>query len=777
MRRWLPWWWLALAGLCGAWVLSAFLRGGVLETDLLRLLPATEQNSHAEQAVNALYGQLGNRILLLAGAKDAAQAHAAAHQLASVLRHSPAFRRVVLEVPTFNAQQLLDTYLPYAPGLLTAIDRQQLQQATPDVQHQLLRRLGAPFQDGIPTPPSLDPFGYLQRWLGQLPLAQTRLQQEQGVLVARQSGQTYVLLVLEPQGAAFDAATQRAVITGLQQAEREVKAQHPGVQLLRTGALFYASSAREQASHEVDLIGGGSLLGVLLLLWLLFRSIKPLLLGMLTVGIGMVFSCAAVLLVYGKIHLITLVFGVSLIGEAIDYAIQYFAAHLEAGSRWEARQGMRRVLPGLLVALCTSLLGYGALTLTPFPAISQIALFAFAGLVAAWLSVALLLPRWVQKPGQHDGLRRVRWPAAVLHWWLARMTLGRGVLLVGALLLACLPGWLRLQGNDDIHLLVSHPAQLVAEERQVRQLVGISEASRFFLTEGADAEQALQREAVLVSRLREHLGQGVSGFTAVSDLVPPVAQQRGDQALLRQRLPASAVLPVMQALGFPDEAMNRWQSRSTWPVLTLDHWMQQPLAGVYRHQVMPLPGGQKGLILILQGDDGRLDLDAVARGLPGVTVVNKARSVSRMFQQYRQLGYYWLPGAMGMVLLVLLVRYRLRNACAIMLPNLVALAVSLSAYGLTGQPFTLFSLMGLMLVLGVGVNYAIFLLEAGVRNPVPFAGVLLSAATTVLSFGLLSLSSMPALNQFGTVLLFGIICSVLLAPLSLTFGRARCAGA
>jgi predicted exporter len=100
------------------------------------------------------------------------------------------------------------------------------------------------------------------------------------------------------------------------------------------------------------------------------------------------------------------------------------------------------------------------------------------------------------------------------------------------------------------------------------------------------------------------------------------------------------------------------------------------------------------------------------------------------------------------------------------------MGVALAAYGYVGVPLTLFSIMGLVLVLGVGVNYAIFVVEAGDRAPAPFAGVLLSAATTLLSFGLLSLSSMPALHQFGTILLIGISASVLFAPVALTLGHS-----
>ncbi|MGE5386613.1 MAG: MMPL family transporter, partial [Betaproteobacteria bacterium] len=157
------------------------------------------------------------------------------------------------------------------------------------------------------------------------------------------------------------------------------------------------------------------------------------------------------------------------------------------------------------------------------------------------------------------------------------------------------------------------------------------------------------------------------------------------------------------------------------------------------------------------------------------TVVDKAGSVSRLFRQYRQWGAGWMPAAVLIVFGVLAWRYGARNGAVTLLPTLLAGGLAMAAYGYLGQPLTLFGLMGLILVLGVGVNYAVFVVEAGDRAPAPFAGVLLSAATTMLSFGLLSLSSMPALRHFGLVLLIGISASVLMAPLALTLWKPRCA--
>jgi len=76
-----------------------------------------------------------------------------------------------------------------------------------------------------------------------------------------------------------------------------------------------------------------------------------------------------------------------------------------------------------------------------------------------------------------------------------------------------------------------------------------------------------------------------------------------------------------------------------------------------------------------------------------------------------------------------------------------------------------------MLVLGVGVNYAVFLREgcarAGADLGAVWTGVALSAATTLLSFGLLAMSAMPVLKTFGATLAIGIAVSVLLAPIGM----------
>ncbi|MET0331583.1 MAG: hypothetical protein ABW154_09130, partial [Dyella sp.] len=132
----------------------------------------------------------------------------------------------------------------------------------------------------------------------------------------------------------------------------------------------------------------------------MFRSARALLLAFLSTAIGVVVALTVTVAVFGQIHLLTVVFGAALLGEAVDYSIQYLAARANAGTHWQPTAGLRQVRPALLLALGTSLLGYALLGLVPFPALRQMACFAMVGMLSACLSVFFLLPTLLRRPGR-----------------------------------------------------------------------------------------------------------------------------------------------------------------------------------------------------------------------------------------------------------------------------------------------------------------------------------------------------------------------------------------
>jgi predicted exporter len=171
-----------------------------------------------------------------------------------------------------------------------------------------------------------------------------------------------------------------------------------------------------------------------------------------------------------------------------------------------------------------------------------------------------------------------------------------------------------------------------------------------------------------------------------------------------------------------------------------------------------------------QGDPPSALLRQAAADLPGVTLVDKPAGISELFGRYRRYASVWLLAAMLLIVPVFGWRYGLRNVPRVLAPPVLGIGFTLAMLGYLQQPLTLFHWMALMLVLGVGANYAVFLREGEPhvthRPGAMYASVLLSAITALLSFGLLALSSMPALRDFGLTLLLGIGFTALLVPTS-----------
>lgn len=788
--------WLALAiGLIVAGVVQ-FSGTLPLQSNLLALLPPTERNPLAEEAVSRLAEAAGNRVFFLIGVPEkrggegsgqTTASGTAARQFAAQLRADKAFRSVIAEIPPFDPQQLVRFFLPYRFNLIGDADQAAMAGNQPDLAERLQRKLYAPFQFGPTYPLADDPFGFGDAWLAGLPLKTLRLETQNGLLVARDRENDWIMVSAELTGSSYDSEVQRNAMSAVANAESALKNDFPGLEILRTGTFFYAAAARQSAEHEFDFIAAGSLVGMLLLLYVVFRSLRPLALGLLSVGFGIATAVITTVAVFGELHLITLVFGASLIGEAIDYAVQYFAAHLGAGKDWEPRSGLRRIAPGLITALVTSLLSYAALTLAPFPALSQIALFALAGLSAACASVFLLLPWLLRTPVERDPETVVELPRLFLQGWRRHVS-RRGCAVFSVLLLVVsLPGWLRLSFNDDVHLLISRPPALVAQEERIRELTGFGNSSQFFLVEGSTPDEVLRNEEALLTVLAPLVGRGDSGVTraldgyiGVSAFVPSAEQQRRNRDAWSRTVFTKGLRERLAEADLRDEVADRLISdfrNSEQRLLQVDDWLKAPFSTPFRALWLgKVDGGdaKEGRFASVVQPQGIHDLARLAEaatGLAGVTFVDKAGSVSRLFAEYRQWGALWLLGALAMVYGVLCVCNGAARAAFMLLPTVLAMAVVLGVFGYMGIPLTLFNLMGFMLVLGVGVNYAIFLREGGVNEAATLAGVLLSAGTTVLSFGLLAFSSMPALSGFGLTLLLGVCVSVALAPMVLSFAQ------
>jgi predicted exporter len=291
----------------------------------------------------------------------------------------------------------------------------------------------------------------------------------------------------------------------------------------------------------------------------------------------------------------------------------------------------------------------------------------------------------------------------------------------------------------------------------VGRLLGSPSPAQVYLVDGASQEILLQNEEALTARLAELVGREViRGYRAVSDWVPSERTQREDAARVR-RANAVAWRAIEAATG---ESLDARPVAT--PTLTLTDLASGPMAGVVS---TPWSEGATfhGMVM-LDGVDRRAlrDLAAAGEGLAGVRFVDSTARFSAVLTDYRRhLGWLLL---LGVFVVISLLHWRYRaSAWRAYVPTLIGGALALAVFGWAGIPVQIFVVLSLILLLGMGIDYGIFMLEHPGAESVWLA-VAIAGVSTLLSFGLLALSNTPALRAFGLCMLIGETAIWLITP-------------
>jgi len=746
----------------------------VPDTDILALLPADQRDPVLQQSFTHMVDTAQQRVVVLVGAADWKDAQRAADAWSAALAPHAALLRADAAGDEVQAGWLdgLQAHATLLAGAdqVAALREQPASFWTETALARLYGAFGGPklgaFRD--------DPFGLLAGWM-QERAGETPVRPRDGRLFVAGQGREYVLLTYTMQAPAFSLAAQRQVLPVLDRAAAAAHAAVPQAEVIKAGVVLHAAAAGSQASREVETIGLGSLAGVVLLTWLTFRSVKPISLILLSIGIGFLGALSVCWLLFGRIHLLTLVFGASLIGVAQDYGIYFLCHRLGADPALTSPRLLRRLLPGLGLTLLAAVIGYAGLALTPFPGLRHMAVFSALGLVFAWLTVACWFPALIGARTLRPGWLARRYSALALRW--PRVSRRPGALLVVALLgTGAVLGCARLGVNDDIRSLQSSPAQLVQDQIKLGKLLDVPSPVQYYLVRGASAEQVLQREEALKRRLAPLIAQGqISGYQALSNWVPSLRTQRERLALVESKLlgDGGALAEVARQIGEGGAWVEatREHLRARAAPMTPDGFLRTPASEPWRHLWIGDVGGTHASIVALRGMRYASIpvLEQAAGGLEGVQWVDKVGGISAVLGRYRAYMGWVVLGAYALVYLVLFPRYRERT-WRVLAPTAAASVLTLALLGFAGQSLQLFHVLALMLLLGVGVDYGIFMQERagheqrGAGADAPWLAVGLSAANTLLSFGLLALSATPALRAFGLTMLSGTALVWLAAP-------------
>ena len=753
--RWLAWVWL-VAVLVLSLQQVAFWRAPAIDTDIMALLPGTAEDARLAAANQHLTDAITGDVVVLLAATDWERTRAAADAFAKAVATGKTLRMAGNGDADALAKAIA-FHAPHRQGLLTPAQREWLRNASSQaIVDMAMARLYSPVGGGLGRWQD-DPIGLWPAWWQAR--AGQGMQLRDGVVSVRDdTGRDWALLRFKSAQPAFRLDGEAPLQSTLDAATDSAKNAAGGtLDVLRGGVPLHAEAAASRAAFEVNTIGLGSLMAVLLLVWLAFRSLRPIALVGASLLVGLAAAIAVTSWMFGQVHLITLVFGASLAGVAEDYGIHYFACR-QGHPDVPPRTMMRSLLPALALALLTSVLAYLALGIAPFPGLRQMAVFASVALTATFITAVLWFP-WLDGGRPRHSRFAARIAGSLARWPRWRPNVTGGVLALVAIVFIA-GGVQRLRTSDDLRGLQASPAELLRNELAIGKLLGLPSPAQYFLVEGHDAQAVLRAEERLTAALQAQVDAGrLQGWRAVSDSLPSLQRQQADRDLV---IPAETLARARVAamLGEPTPA----PSAVSGAALQVEDGLRQPLAAPLRPLWLGDVDGRHASIVMLQGlTPAHLDAVATAaRGIDGVRWIDRTATFSTLLRHYRlQMGWLLLAGYVA-VGLALLLRFG-RNAWRALVPTALAALLSLAALGWLGVPLQLFGVLAQLLLLGLGVDYGIFLLEHE-GDGASWLAVCLGAASTLLAFGLLSLSATPALHGFGLTLLFGIGLVWLLSP-------------
>ena len=596
---------------------------------------------------------------------------------------------------------------------------------------------------------------------------------EGGVWVSRLAPRALLLASTRAHGSDLDGqqrAIERVRSTFAAQAQ-------PGLtlQLSGPGVLSVSSRAQIQSEAERLAVAGGLAIGVLL--WLAFGSMRVLGTALLPVASGVLAGIAAVSLGFGHVHGLTLAFGTTLIGEAVDYAIYYLIQVRKASSaEGGATAWMRENWPTVRLGLGTSLCGFAALVFSGFPGLAQLGVFSVAGLTAAALTTRYVFPALAPAGAPGEGSRRQ----------LARLTARavavlrrarRAFYAVTVIALAAL--WLLPSPwRGELASLSPVSATALELDAALRADIGAAEAGVLVAVSASDEASALALAEAAGERLDRLVSQGVlQGYDSPARLLPsPGAQGTRrdalpDAATLRQRLAEATAHGRLKAerLGaFIDDVQAARAQRA------IDRAALEgtPLANAIDGLLMPGQAGKPWrALLTLHAAPPGVDSNKVRAALadlPAARVVDIKPELDALYARY--LREAMLQASVGALAVCALLAARLRSARAlgrVILPIAASVAIVVAALAGAGAALGILHLVGVLLVVAIGSNYALFfehLRSRGSANDDTLASLALANLTTVVSFGLLAASSIPPLAAIGLVVAPGaLLCLVLAA--------------
>jgi len=766
--RWLIAGWIAALVACAA--IIAHTR---FSNDLSAFLPRSP-SAEQQLLVDQLRDGVVSRLILVAleGAEPEALA-LASKRLAGALRPDRAFISVDNgEAGAWSGDREILWRYRYLLSPGTAPERFSANGLRESLEEDL-RLLASPAGMMASRTLAADPTGELLRLVEQL-APQALPATRHGVWFSSDGRRALLIAQTRARGSDIDA--QEQALASIRSAFGATKAGQ--ARLLVAGPGVFSVTTRAQIKGDAWRLSLVATALIAALLLALYRSLRVLGLGLLPVASGALAGIAAVSLGFGFVHGITLGFGVTLIGEGVDYAI-YLFAQKPADSAPQA--AFERIWPTLRLGVATSVCGFSAMLFSGFTGLAQLGLFSIVGLIAA-----AALTRWVL-PLLTPATFTVAAVGALTRGTLAAVRAAPRLAPAMLALVAAALAWLLLRPGElwstDLASLSPVPASDRLLDQELRRDLGAADIRHLVVVHAPSEEGALQAAERVAPALLEAMRLGLlEGFDSPAFYLPSPQTQLARRSALpaRETLGASlaqAVMGMPFRRGLFDPFLDDVATARTLAPLDRKSLAGSSLALKVDALLVARADGWSAM-LPLRGvkDAAGVAQEVVRRSGVESVVLDLKRESDSLYRSYlNEALKYALAGAAAIVALLFASLRLPRRVFDVVVPLAAAVIVDAAFFAAVGGQLSIFHLVGLLLVVAVGSNYSLFFDRLALSEDErarTLVSLVFAALSTVIGFGVLAFSRVAVLHAIGATVGVGALLALFFSAVFSRHARA-----
>ena len=755
-----------------------------IDSDLFNLVPKSISMASVKKADDKMMAVTSQNIFILVANEDFKEAKRVAENVYGQLEGSKNFESVSLYSDVGAMSEITDFLYENRWNLLdekTADDILSSPDAASDFAMNALAQAYSGFTmlplDNLESDPFLITEYNLQNYLSAVQNAGTAMTVKDGVLASQFDGKWYVMIrgILSVSGAKL--ASKNNAITEIYAACDKAKSPEAGAgdtTFVFSGTPFHSHESSNSASREISIIATVSMLVVIILLIFIFRSVKPLLFSVGAIILSVGIAVVATLAVFHKMHVITLVFGTSLIGSCIDYSLHFFTHWAGNKNLKSGTEIKNHIFSGLLMAIISTGICFAILLFAPFAILKQMSLFCLTGLVSSFLTTVAVYP-YIKLPAERGNVRFTNGFEKVVSV-LEQKWVGRTVIsvlfIVSVLLIAVFHKNVKVK--NDLLTLYNMEGRLLEDEITASKVIQYTPGGWYIIS--GDTEEAVLQNEEALRRDFEKVTEGSIGYVSTTNFVPSIQMQKKSQAAYERLL--SMAESQLEALGYSnDEAVilsekmrkDFYDSKDKYVSIEAGNVPDFITSAISSAWLGEIDGKYYSVMLPTKVIDYATYRSLVENN-DDAFFISKSQDISKDLDALTLMVLKFFIVAYVLMFIMLKFFYTWKQTLKIISVPFLIILVVIAVFAACKINLEFFSVTGLILVFGLGLDYIIYMMENEKKKTVlePFA-TLVSFITTIISFGALALSSFKPVHLIGLSIFIGLVTAYIS---SFFYGRA-----